>query len=430
MRLLRDRNFSLIWIGQTLSQFGDSLYDIALIWLAYTLTNNAQSIGLVIFARAAPYFLLGLLAGAYSDRWDRRRTMMVADILRAGIVLAIPALYLTHLLAFWHLMIVAFVLTSVRTFFHPSLQAAVPQVVAEQDLGVANAALHATLQTTMIVGPVIGGLLIAIIPTYHLFTIDSVTFVISALSIFLLRLPHIQDTRLNVPQPHILLDITATLRTLKNYRIALWSIVLFGLGLITSDGLLRVALPVFSTQVLHGQSSTYGLIMGVIAAGTVVGAVLIGKVRTANYGLYQFLGWVFWGTFLAFLGVTAIFPLVFTFALIVGGAQAMADVSITTLLQQTLPTRQLGKVFSFWSTWANIGDALSGLLFGWLVGALPLVAVFVVGGSATAVVGFLGLLQVWRDSSRNSPQGQVIEASDPELTGEVPNENQATIANH
>lgn len=415
MTLLRDRNFALIWVGQTFSQFGDSMYDIALIWLAYTLTNNAQSIGLVIFARAAPYFLLGLVAGAYSDRWNRRLVMMGSDILRAIIVLAIPVLYLTHLLAYWHLIVVAFTLTSVRTFFQPSLQAAIPQIVAEKDLGAANAMLHAALQTTTIVGPVVAGFLLVVLPAYHLFTIDSVTFVISAISIFALYLPHVPTAKTDSPPPHILRDIADTAVALRRYRLAFWGIILFGLGLVTSDGLLKVALPIFSTQVLHGASGTYGLVMGVVGAGTVVGAVIIGRLRTTNYGLYLFVGWVFWGIFLAFMGITNLLPLVIVFALVVGNAQAMADISITTLLQSSLPTRQLGKVFSFWSTWANIGDALSGLLFGWLVGGFPLITAFVIGGCATACVGLIGLVPLWRESFQTLP----IPSADPALIRKV-----------
>lgn len=400
MKLLRNYDFSLIWIGQTFSQFGDSLYDIAIIWLTLTLTNSAQSIGLILFARAAPYFVFGLFAGAYSDRWNRRLTMIWSDVLRTIIVLAIPILYLTHQLAFWHLIVVAFTLTSVRTFFNPSLQASIPQVVAEEDLGSANAMLHAALQTTTIVGPVVAGFLLVIVPAYQLFLLDSVTFLISAVSLFALRSLRKQETRSDSRHPRVVRDIATTAIALRDYRLAFWGIVLFGLGLIMSDGLLRVALPLFTTNILHGQSSTYGLIMGVVGIGTVGGALLILRRKIKNYGLYLFLGWIFWGVFQGLLGITGVLPFILVCALLLGSAQALADVSMTTLLQSALPQAQLGKVFSFWSTWANIGDALSGLLFGWLIGPLPLVTVFVIGGGVTTIIGLFGLFQVWRDSQR------------------------------
>ena len=122
--LLGDRGFRLLWSGQTTSQFGDAFYEIALVWLALEVGGRRPAaVGAVIFARALPYLFFGLIAGACADRWNRRRTMIAADLVRAVIVLSVPFLHGMGMLRLWHLVVVAFLLTTARSFFHPSLLA-------------------------------------------------------------------------------------------------------------------------------------------------------------------------------------------------------------------------------------------------------------------------------------------------------------------
>src|SRR5262249_6089357 len=145
------------------SQLGDAFYDIALVWLALQLMHQDPfSVGVIVFARAIPYLLFGLIGGAYADRWDRRRTMVCCDLLRALAVAVVPIASFLGVLSFWHLVVVAFLLTTFRALFHPALQASVPLVIPDRQLVSANAILHASLQATGVIGPVVAGLLLSV----------------------------------------------------------------------------------------------------------------------------------------------------------------------------------------------------------------------------------------------------------------------------
>src|SRR6185503_11363751 len=153
--LARNRNFVLIWLGQTTSRFGDTFHDLALVWFALQISGQDYwSVGLILFAENAPFLFFGLLGGVASDRWDRKKIMIVSDILRGFVVLLLPLLDILGLLALWHLAVIAFLLTSLRVFFQPALQASVPQVVTEQHVVAANGLLFASYQAASVLGPV------------------------------------------------------------------------------------------------------------------------------------------------------------------------------------------------------------------------------------------------------------------------------------
>jgi len=117
-RLFRHREFMTLWTGQVVSQLGDSLYFIGMLWLVKEMTGSNTATGLAGTAMTAPG-LLGLVAGVLVDRWDLRRTMIAADVIRALLLLVVPVLYWAGALLPWHLVAVTFVLFAVSQFFWP-----------------------------------------------------------------------------------------------------------------------------------------------------------------------------------------------------------------------------------------------------------------------------------------------------------------------
>src|SRR6185295_484644 len=128
---------------------------------------------------------------------------------------------------------------------------------------------------------------------------------------------------------------------------------------------------------------TYGLLMGAMGLGTVAGALTIGRFRIQALGTAIFLGWICWGAFFGLLGLSTWLPLALLLAALAGVAESVIDLLMVVLFQQSIPQEQLGKVFSFWSTVANMGDSLSGLLIGVLLGTLSTPVVFLLGGGVT-----------------------------------------------
>lgn len=407
--LFRDRNFTFIWLGQTTSRFGDTFHDLALVWLALQISNQHYwSVGLVIFAECAPYLFFGVLGGVFSDRWDRKRTMIICDVLRGLTVLFLPLLAVMGLLAIWHLAMIAFVLTSLRTFFQPSLQASVPQVVTEQQIVPANGMLLASYQAASVLGPIAAGFLFASLPVAILFVLNGATFFVSALTICFVHLPPFRCEEA-AEKSSVRMDISDTIRTLRSAPIVLWSILLSALGIFLMAGLLRLGLPAFTTQVLRSGPEVYGLLMSGMAFGTVVGALLSGRLHTSKYGVLLFGGWVFYGLFLALIGVSGWAPLAILLTTLTGVAGAVIDVMLVSLIQLSVPQQQLGKVMSFFLTLANIGESASSLLIGALLGVFTAVSVLIGSGAAAGVVGLVGLFLVWSTQSQQDQQPHRVE---------------------
>jgi MFS family permease len=409
VRLFRgNRNLRLLWTGQTMSQVGDVLYDVGLVWLALQVSDSDPlAVGAVIFARAIPYLFFGLIAGAYADRWDRRRTMIVSDALRAVVALAIPLLHVLGSVELWHLVAAAFVLTTVRSFFQPALQAALPGVVPATELQTANAALHASQQTAVVLAPVAAGFVIAAASPYALFVANSATFALSVLTL----LPLVVARRTGAPAgpaivPSLRRELAAAATEIRTKPEVLWSLITFGLGLTALAGVIRVGLPIYAEDGLHGGAREYGLMLGAMGVGTVVGALLVGKRPAMNYRFAFFGAWMAWGALFAAVGFAPVLAVALVILVLAGCAEAITDVAVVSMLQTTVRDDLLGKTFSAWATVANVGDSVSGLLVGAALASFTVPAVFATAGACAVLISAVGWL---RSAPRAGPAASTVE---------------------
>ncbi len=179
---LRQGHLAILWVSQVFSAVGDQLYTIAVIWIAIRVAGGNGA--LVAAVQSASALLLGPIGGVYADRWDRRAIMIGADVARALAVLTLASIALLGSLQLWQLVAVAMVLGSLSTLFRPALRASLPMLAGDvRTLQATNGLMDATQRLARAVGPALAGLLVAIIPLGHFFTVDAVSFVISALAV-------------------------------------------------------------------------------------------------------------------------------------------------------------------------------------------------------------------------------------------------------
>ena len=156
--LWRDRNFAAFWTAQALSQLGSQLGQLAFPVLAVTLLGATEfEVGVLNAAGLAAFLAVGLPAGAWVDRWLKRRTMIIADLVRMAAMAAVPLLWWAGSLEIWHLYLVSGVVGVATVFFDVSYQSFVPLLVAPGTVGEANGKLEATAQVARIGGPAAGG---------------------------------------------------------------------------------------------------------------------------------------------------------------------------------------------------------------------------------------------------------------------------------
>src|SRR4051812_2976489 len=178
---LRHRDFGLLWVAGLISVAGDYALIVALPLHAYALTGSAAATGGVFAAALVPRVLLGSVAGVFVDRWDRKRTMIIADLLRAALLLPLLAVTSSDLL--WLLYVVRAASGTEGLLFAPAESAFLPRLVGEEQLVTANALNALNDNLGRLVGPAIGGLLYASGGLPVVVLADAATFIVSAVLI-------------------------------------------------------------------------------------------------------------------------------------------------------------------------------------------------------------------------------------------------------
>ena len=181
---ISNRNFLLLWIGQVVSQFGDRLNQMALIAFIFKRApGSTLELAKLMALTIIPVFLIGPIAGVYVDRWDRRRTMYICDLIRAVLVFLIP-FFLMHLESLLPLYIVVFLIFCLSRFFVPAKMSIIPDLVPKDDLLLANSLVNTTGMIAAALGFGIGGVLVEMLGAKGGFYLDAGTFLISGILIF------------------------------------------------------------------------------------------------------------------------------------------------------------------------------------------------------------------------------------------------------
>ena len=174
-------------VGQTVSSLGSSFTMFALPLLVFKLTGSALSLAYVTAAEFLPYLLFGLIIGAGVDRVDRRRLMIFVDTVQALVIFSIPLLAMLDLLSLWWVYAVGFVSSTLWVCFNTAEFAALPSLVSKDDLVAANGRLQASYSAATVAGPLLAGLLMALVPVYTVLVLDAFSFLVSVLCLTLIR---------------------------------------------------------------------------------------------------------------------------------------------------------------------------------------------------------------------------------------------------
>ncbi len=408
-RVLRHRNFALLWAGQTVSWLGDSLYFVALLWLVQDLTGSRALMGAVAACRTIPA-LFGVLAGVLVDRMDRRRIMLAADILRTMIIGSVPVLMAGGMLQAWHIPVIAFLLAAAGVPFSPSQQALLPVLVDREDLAQANSLLTLSQQFVNVIGYAVGGVAIAIIGVGPLFAVDAVTFVVSVGAIWMMRVdPALSNpaiARAAAPAS----GAGATARAggsgarkwvgdlgdgLRFIRLQRAMLIVIPLVMLLSFLVapFAVLLPAWVQDVLDEGPGTFGLLETAITSGMIAGSLVVGlaaaRAKRSTLALSA----------LGAFGVGAVaFALSRSVALtvvvmaVMGCANTIANIVFVTWAQTIVPREMMGRVFGALGTLSQaispLGQAMAGIA-GQVI-ALPLIF----GGVGVVLVGVAAVYAV------------------------------------
>ena len=205
MRALRRRNYRLFFSGQSVSLVGTWMTRVATSWLVYRLTKSPFLLGLVAFSGQIPVLLLGPFAGVWVDRWDRRRTLVVTQVLSMLQSFALAALALPGIITVWEIFCLSAIQGAINAFDMPGRQAFVIQMVESRaDLGNAIALNSSMVNASRLLGPSLAGIIIAIAGEGYCFLIDGISYIGVIISLLMMRVRPLETKR---SEAHVLDDL-------------------------------------------------------------------------------------------------------------------------------------------------------------------------------------------------------------------------------
>jgi MFS family permease len=345
---LRQRNFALLWTGATVSLIGDGIYFVAVAWEAYSLSNTPTALAAVGVAWTLPTVVFLLLGGALSDRVDRRRLLLVASLVEALAIGLIGGLAVTGHLSLGALLGLVAVYGAAEAFFNPAFDAIVPTLVPPEQYAAASALDQFVKPLAVqMIGPALGGILVALAGAGTAFLVDAGTFLVAAVTLVAMR---VRSTPSERPR-----SVRATVgEVAEGYAFVranpwLWgTLAAASLSLLAFYGPFTVLLPFLVKNTLHHGGATFGLIRAAGGPGAILTAVVMAQTGLPRRCITAMFG--AWAVESLLLIAFAVATGTWAFVLIAAAAGALAatgNIIWATLMKTFVPNALLGRVSSF-----------------------------------------------------------------------------------
>ncbi|TFH06897.1 MAG: MFS transporter [Candidatus Thorarchaeota archaeon] len=347
--VLGHRDFARLWSGQLVSNIGTAISSLALMFYAFSLTGSAMAMAILAMVQTIPVVIFAGFVGVYVDQWNRKKIMVVSDIVRAITILLIPlSIYFpTFLPTIYWVYILTFIYATANAWFFPARSASIPNLVEGDELVAAYSLSQMTFQVVQLVVPPVGGILVALLaPDYFLaFAITAMTFVFSAIALRGIK-TNLIPTRNDLDKESLRSQIIEGGRFVIGNAILSFLFV-FAMMLAASSGILNALLmPYFEGELGLG-SAKIGLVLSAGAATGAVTAIYFSRKKEIGKPLYIV-------AIAGLLAGFAIFAMVLAFDLVtvmlswamIGAVDVMLNIPITVIMQQLVSDELRGRVFA------------------------------------------------------------------------------------
>ncbi len=434
LRPLARRDFALLFTARTASLLGDGVYVVAVAWQVYTLENAPAALAIVGLGLAIPQVSLVLFGGVLTDRLQRRRVLVAADVLRAVAIGTLGVLAVSGALELWHVVALVVLVGAGDALFNPAYTAIVPELVAGEDLVRANGLDQFVRPLAIrLVGPVLGGAAVAGLGAGAGFLFDAGTFLASAAAVLAIRTPTGPATA-REGRSGVLADAREGLRYVRS-QTWLWACLLTGaLSLLCFWGPFEVLLPYVVKNRLGGAAADFAAVLAAGGAGAIVAAIVVGQRGLPRHPLR-----------FAFACFTLMISSLIAYGLVAATWQAMAVYCVAyalnaalmvvwgTLIQTLVPRELLGRVASLDSLISfglvPLSFALTGPVAAALGAQATLIGAGVLGAAASVAVWLLvpGLRRFDRQFAQDAAGAAAVLATTPER-GEYADETRRKLS--
>jgi Na+/melibiose symporter-like transporter len=410
------RDLRLVLAAGLVSGAGDWILIIGLVYRVYAITGSTVASALTMASSYAPRVLLGAVAGVFADRWDRKRTMITADLLLAAVLL--PLLLVHDAGQVWIVFAVMFAEGAIQQFFSPTEQAMVPTLVPDTELVAANAVSGQVSNVARLAGSALGGIIAAAAGVGAVTIADAASFVASAALLALVRATGRAAARpggTGGPVRERIAGIGDELRDglrLSVRHRVLRTLMIFALVTSVGEGIMGTLFTPFVEHVLHGSSQEFGLVVAAQAVGGILGGALaagfghrVRASRLLSCGAIAF-GLVDLAIFLYPLGYVAVWPAV-AGMVIVGLPGALTMAGLMTLFQRSTSDSHRGRVFGALSAVEGVTVLAGTLGAGFLSRYAGIVPVLAIQGAGYVVAGLAMLARLREGAGQGNRSGSV-----------------------
>ncbi len=384
--VFRKRDFALLWTAQLVSTAGSSLTDLAAAIYVFDKTGSSLLVGVTLMATAVPSLIVGLIAGVFVDRYDRRSVMIASNLAQAVVVAMIPFLLGVDVALLFAAILVN---AGVKQFFDPAYESLIPEIATDEELTAANAYLSIASFGSTAIGFAGAGLL-ASIDIRLAFWIDALTFLFSAGCIFLLavrvKLEFEEETSVGV----VIANLKAGVRTIAGTPM-IRSLFLLGAPVFFAFGLWNVLLLPMAIRELGATEFEYGLQEGLTSIGFVVGSLFMARYADRlQIGLWVFVGSIGMAIAGVFYGLSPTIWIAIVWVIVSGFFNSPPSVARKTLLQRSTPRELRGRVFSAMFVMRDI-IFLAGMAGAGLADLINVRVLLIVASVIVGVVGVVAL---------------------------------------
>lgn len=404
--MFSNRNFTLYWFGGLISVLGDWMLYVILPFYVYARTGSALAGGIMFTVQIVPQVVLSSIAGVFVDYWDRRRTMIIADLARACLLLLLFVVQSSAWL--WLFYLVAFVESCIAQFFGPAKGALLPDIVDEQDMLTANSLEESSVHVARLVGPLVGGMLFTWIGIYGLVFIDAVSFLLSAFLVIGIRVSDPRHSSIEEdtsPTPVVThAAATAWIRFWRDWlsgvqhvserRVLLTVFISGGISAL-GYGILTPLWQVWVDTTLGGGAITLSWLLTTQGIGGLIGGILVTRKASTIEPIVLFeVGLIVMGVLLGVIVNVPWLPLSLSLTTLFGGAWLCMSIGGWTLLQQLAGATYLGRILGAYGTVLALLQ-LAGLTLGSILSmSVGTTLLLTIAASLFATAGLLPFLFV------------------------------------
>ncbi|MBM2831800.1 MAG: hypothetical protein HW414_852 [Dehalococcoidia bacterium] len=392
---LHHRNFRLYWLGLIVAVVGWQVQFVAQSWLAYQITDSPFYLGLVGGASAVPSIVFAFFGGVVADRVNRRRLLMLTQVVSAFLLLSLATLVVTGLVTIWHVLVVSFLSGTVVAFERPARTSMVPLLIDDKKELMNAIALDSSVwQISRIVGPAIAGFLTAVLGVAVCFYLTAAGYLAMLGALYYVRTV---EQAVGAGSQSIWSNVKEGVGYVWRNQVFL---VLVGLTFVNSifgTSYLYI-MPVFARDILQVGAQGYGFLITASGIGALVGALIVGSL-----GNFRRRGWLVivaslaYGVLVLVFSRSRLFPLSFSVVALAGMCYSLYMITIQTVLQGLVPDSLRGRVMGIygltWSLWPLGGMVLGTLATFWGAPLSVTVAASVLAGFTVFMAATTPLLR-------------------------------------